>query len=442
MKKVSLVLLALLAVPAAMFGQAYALGDVNHSGGIDIVDALVVAQFYVGLNPANYNAGEADVNCSGGTDIVDALVIAQYYVGLIGQFPCSVTAAPTATPAVTAVPTPVATATQGPTSPPGPANYNVIGFAATGSGVTGGQGGPTVTVNTGTALQDAVNLGGPRIIYINGQINTGNSSGLSKIDVKDVSNISIIGVGTSGELSGIGIKIWRTSNIIVRNLRIHHVNIGDKDAIGIQESTNVWIDHNEVYSDTASDKDYYDGAIDVSHAADYVTISYNYVHDHWKTSLVGHSDSNASEDTGKLHVTYYGNWFNNVSARSPLLRFGTAHIFNNYMSNYFEAATACNIRMGAVSRIEGNVFVNVANPILSVDSDSIGYWDLGPGSTDTNTYSGATWETGAPASSSQTNASLNGFQDTCSYTPPYSYTLQSASQVQAFVQANVGVGKI
>ncbi len=63
-------------------------GDVNGSGAIDIVDALVIAQAYVGLNPANYNAACADVNCSGAVDIVDALLIAQRYVGLITNFPC------------------------------------------------------------------------------------------------------------------------------------------------------------------------------------------------------------------------------------------------------------------------------------------------------------------------------------------------------------------
>jgi endoglucanase len=62
------------------------LGDVNTSGAVDIVDALLVAQYYVGLNPANFNSGAGDVNCSGGVDIVDALLIAQYYVGLISQF--------------------------------------------------------------------------------------------------------------------------------------------------------------------------------------------------------------------------------------------------------------------------------------------------------------------------------------------------------------------
>lgn len=53
---------------------------------VDIVDALLVAQFYVGLNPSNFDQGNADVNCDGSIDIVDALVIAQYYVGLVSEF--------------------------------------------------------------------------------------------------------------------------------------------------------------------------------------------------------------------------------------------------------------------------------------------------------------------------------------------------------------------
>jgi endoglucanase len=62
------------------------LGDVNNSNTIDIVDALLVAQYYVGLNPSNFNPDAADVNCNGNIDIVDALLIAQYYVGLISEF--------------------------------------------------------------------------------------------------------------------------------------------------------------------------------------------------------------------------------------------------------------------------------------------------------------------------------------------------------------------
>jgi hypothetical protein len=53
-------------------------GDGNESGTIDIVDALLIAQAYVGLVPAKYNTAYADVNCLGGVDMVDALLIAQY----------------------------------------------------------------------------------------------------------------------------------------------------------------------------------------------------------------------------------------------------------------------------------------------------------------------------------------------------------------------------
>ncbi len=63
-------------------------GDVNGDGSITIIDALMIAQYYVGLNPSGFVSTNADVNCSGVIDIVDALTIAQYYVGLIAGFPC------------------------------------------------------------------------------------------------------------------------------------------------------------------------------------------------------------------------------------------------------------------------------------------------------------------------------------------------------------------
>jgi pectate lyase C len=62
------------------------LGDVNEDGQVNIVDALLIAQYYVGLNPQGFDPGKADTNCNGSVDIVDALLIAQYYVGLINQF--------------------------------------------------------------------------------------------------------------------------------------------------------------------------------------------------------------------------------------------------------------------------------------------------------------------------------------------------------------------
>ena len=61
-------------------------GDVNNDNSIDIVDALLVAQYYVGLNPLNFDINNADTNCDGNVDIIDALLIAQYYVSLITEF--------------------------------------------------------------------------------------------------------------------------------------------------------------------------------------------------------------------------------------------------------------------------------------------------------------------------------------------------------------------
>ena len=61
----------------------------NEDSAIDIVDALLVAQHYVGLDPVSFTAPleAGDANNDGTTDIIDALLIAQYYVGIITQLP-------------------------------------------------------------------------------------------------------------------------------------------------------------------------------------------------------------------------------------------------------------------------------------------------------------------------------------------------------------------
>lgn len=56
-------------------------GDVDYTGTVDIVDALRIAQYYVGILPS-LDPELADVNCDGSIDIVDALILAQMYVGL------------------------------------------------------------------------------------------------------------------------------------------------------------------------------------------------------------------------------------------------------------------------------------------------------------------------------------------------------------------------
>ncbi len=109
---VILVLILSAGVPAGLFA---AIGDANNNGTIDIVDALLVAQYYVGLNPQGFFPENSDTNADSQVNIVDALLIAQYYVGLISEFPGQ-----TPTPVQTATPTsvPTQTPTPVPTSPP------------------------------------------------------------------------------------------------------------------------------------------------------------------------------------------------------------------------------------------------------------------------------------------------------------------------------------
>jgi hypothetical protein len=61
-------------------------GEENSCGYVDIVDALLVAQYYPGFSPAGFTIAYADINCYGNVDIVYALLIARYYVKLISEF--------------------------------------------------------------------------------------------------------------------------------------------------------------------------------------------------------------------------------------------------------------------------------------------------------------------------------------------------------------------
>lgn len=125
-----------------------------------------------------------------------------------------------------------------------------VGYASTNGGTTGGAGGTTTTVSTLAQITAAVKKGddSAKVIYVSGAI-----TGANKLYVG--SNTSIIGLNSKSSLTGIGLYIKGVSNVIVRNLKINKVLAENGDAIGIQASTNVWIDHNELSSDLDHDKE-------------------------------------------------------------------------------------------------------------------------------------------------------------------------------------------
>ncbi|RDW90000.1 pectate lyase family protein [Aspergillus mulundensis] len=239
-----------------------------------------------------------------------------------------------------------------------------IGYCTQNGGTTGGAAGSTVTVNNLADLTEAAESEEPLTIIVSGSI-----SGSAKIRVAADKTI----YGASGSsITGIGFYIRRTSNVIMRNLKISKVDADNGDAIGIDASTNVWVDHCDLSGDLSGGKDDLDGLLDISHGAEWVTVSNTYFHDHWKGSLIGHSDNNEDEDLGALHVTYANNYWYNVFSRTPLIRFATVHIINNYWDSLID--TGVNCRMDAQVLIQSSAFYNCPDrAIFFADSDYTGY---------------------------------------------------------------------
>lgn len=88
-KMMIIVIVFILKVCSPLYSQDISCGDVNSDSTVDIVDALVTAQFYIGLiQPSEINNWAANVNNDDYIDIIDALLIGQYYVGLIPELAC------------------------------------------------------------------------------------------------------------------------------------------------------------------------------------------------------------------------------------------------------------------------------------------------------------------------------------------------------------------
>jgi pectate lyase len=291
----------------------------------------------------------------------------------------------------------------GGSNPPGPAPTGLVGWATQGGGTTGGGSASPTTVTSSSALASAVSGTTARVVRISGTISC---SGMISVG----SNKTILG-NSGATIAGCGLNVANASNVIIRNISFRDWN---DDAINVQYSTRVWVDHNSFTNG-------YDGAVDVKRASDYVTISWNRVYGHDKSMLLGHSDDNASEDRGKLRVTYHHNWFDGSGTRHPRVRFGNpVHVYNNYYrgNEYGVAST-----MGAGVLVEGNYFEAVDEPTL------VGYAGSADGAVlqRNNYFTGS----GTPESG---GGSVSGI--------PYSYTLDSASSVRASVTAGAGAGRI
>jgi pectate lyase len=280
----------------------------------------------------------------------------------------------------------------------------LVGF---GAGTTGGQGGSTVTVTTLSAFQSAVSGSTARIVRVSGVIT------ISSV-VYIGSNKSIIGVGSNSGFTGSGLEVKSNSNVIFQNLVISFAK--GQAAIRIWGSNHVWIDHNTLYTDRNHGVDYYDGLINITKGSDNVTVSWNILRDDYETSLIGASDSDGSLDKGHEKVTFHHNWFLNDSERTPSLRFGTGHVYNNYFQN---VTNGIHSRMGAQMLVENNVFRSTSLAVYTHgDSSQDGFANIRG-----NDFGGAT---------------VNITQTGTFTSPPYSYTLDATSSVVSNVTTYAG----
>ena len=282
--------------------------------------------------------------------------------------------------------------------------------------VTGGSLGEEVTATTLEALVQYLESPDPLVVSFSGEF-----TGADAIHI--ASDKTLLGVGDSAHLIGIELEVAGRRNVIIKNVAVSHVvaeGAGTaNDAIVISDSKNVWVDHCELYSDRLNGEDYYDGLLEIKNGAAFITVSHTVFRDHFKVSLISSGDEQVGDTV--IRATYHHNLFQNCRSRLPSIRFGRAHIFNNYFLDN-NGATGVNSRMGAIVKVESNYFQNTDDPIGSWDSPDVGTWDVQNNVFDACVGSQPTTSTGM-------------------LTIPYEYALDDPADLPTVVPAAAGVGR-
>ncbi len=222
---------------------------------------------------------------------------------------------------------------------------NIIGF---GEGTTGGMGAELCHVtnlkDSGTgSLRACAEKDAPAWIVfdVSGVIKTSSS-----IDVQ--SNKTIDGRGQKITLTNYGLLINNSvKNIIVHNIRFDGAPSGtERDGITVYgDVRNVWIDHCDFARFT-------DGLVDITVRSSDITVSWSQFWDHDKGVLISASDSHTFDSV--IRVSMHHNYFHDIHERTPRVRFGKVHVFNNYMKNwgYYGVRSAIDAQVV----VENNIF--------------------------------------------------------------------------------------
>ena len=330
------------------------------------------------------------------------------------------------------------------TVPPDPSP--LVGWASvSGNGTnttTGGGNETPITVNSLSALQNAVSGTNAAVVYVTGSLDPGNLS--------VGSNKTIVGL-CGAEIHG-HIEMSGSVNVIVRNITIVGYGSGDcaldpsydsaegcssgSDAISVQKNAHhIWFDHCDISDGT-------DGNLDITNAANYVTVSFTRFHykprtdnqgsdstgssGHRYSNLVGGTDNPSSyDDANALNVTWHHDWWaDNVVERMPRVRFGQNHVYNCLFTS--STANYC-IRAGKGARIllEGNYFQGVSDPHeFNSDADRGTAYITADSSNFYDSSTSGTKDTGGDGTP---------FTD-----PPYQYSLEDAAAARTAIMNGAG----
>jgi pectate lyase len=241
------------------------------------------------------------------------------------------------------------------------------GWAAAAGGTRGGADAPAaniLTVTNAAQLRSALGktVQGSRIVQVDGIIDmseghpyTSNADQSRRGRVALPGNTTLVGIGSTSGFIHAHLVVANVSQVIIRNLNLRNpCDVEPKwdpadgddgnwnaefDSISIVGAQHVWVDHNSFTDAPMTDdtlpvvngkpKQCHDGALDIREASDFVTVSYNHFALHAKNMLIGASD-NAPGDAGHLRITISNNLFEYIAGRSPRVRFGQVHLFNNY----------------------------------------------------------------------------------------------------------------
>lgn len=319
------------------------------------------------------------------------------------------------------------------------------GYATQNGGTTGGAGGQTVRATTGTAIHTALcnraSASTPIVIEVEGTINHGNTAKVSGdscntaagvIELKQISNVTIVGVGSGAVFDQLGIHIRQSSNIIIQNVTVKNVKKSGSptsnggDAIGMESDVrNVWVDHTTLEA-SGGESEGYDGLFDMKDNTQYVTLSYSTLRNSGRGGLIGSSETELSNG----FITYHHNLYENIDSRAPLLRGGIAHIYNNYYVKLNESGI--NSRAGAKAKVDNNYFKDSKDVLGTFYTDAAGYWQVSG-----NTFDNVTWS----ARGSENNPAGPNPTSNTTVSIPYAFTLDAASCVPGIVAQTAGANK-